>query len=55
MRIPFTTAIDILARAHEKGLVDKDDAVLKLDKLAVFGRYKDRIIDDARRKIDESF
>lgn len=50
--IPFTTAVGILVRSTEKGLLEVSDAVAKLAMLAKYGRYKESIIEDARRKLE---
>src|SRR5208283_5496813 len=48
--IAFTTAVGILIRSREKGLLEKPDAIAKLAMLANYGRYKHSIIEDARLK-----
>jgi len=50
--IPFTTAVGILVRSHDKGLLDPSDALAKLTALAEYGRYKNSIIEDARQKME---
>jgi hypothetical protein len=50
--IGFTTAIGILVRSREKGLVERDAAIAKLATLARHGRYKNSIIEDARMKLE---
>jgi predicted nucleic acid-binding protein len=50
--IPFTTAVGILVRSREKGLLNHLDALAKLTALAECGRYKQSIIEDARRKME---
>src|SRR5271154_7186814 len=50
--IPFTTAVGILIRSREKGLLQGSEALEKLALLAKYGRYKDSIIEDARRKLE---
>jgi predicted nucleic acid-binding protein len=50
--IPFTTAIGILLRSREKGLVDRSWALAALGSLARYGRYKESIIEDARLKLE---
>ncbi len=50
--IPFTTAEGILVRSREKGLLDPGDALAKLTALGEYGRYKNSIIEDARRKME---
>ena len=49
--IGFTTALGILLRSREKGLIDRGDALSKLAALARYGRYKDTIVEDARLKL----
>lgn len=50
--VPFTTAVGILLRSREKGLLDHSAALAGLQALAKYGRYKDSIIDDARLKLE---
>jgi predicted nucleic acid-binding protein len=50
--IPFTTAIGILVRSREKGLLDHSAALAGLAALAKYGRYKNSIIEDARLKLE---
>jgi predicted nucleic acid-binding protein len=51
LKIPYTTAIDILVRMVEKDLLNKAEAQLRLDALEKFGRYKRGIILDAKSKL----
>ena len=50
--ITFTTAIGILVRSCEKGLLTGSEALTKLTTLAKHGRYKESILEDARRKLE---
>ncbi len=50
--IAFTTAIGILLRSREKGLLDRAAALAGLAALAEYGRYKNSIIEDARVKLE---
>jgi predicted nucleic acid-binding protein len=50
--LAFTTAIGILIRSREKGLIERAEALEKLERLATHGRYKDSIIEDARLKLE---
>jgi len=50
--IAFTTAIGILLRSREKGLLDRSSALAGLAALAKYGRYKHSIIEDARLKLE---
>ena len=50
--IPFTTAIGILLRSSEKGLLDRGSALASLDALARYGRYKNSIVEDAKSKLE---
>lgn len=52
LRIPFTTAVGILIRSRERGLLLEPEALEKLASLARHGRYKNSIIEDARRKLE---
>ncbi len=49
--IPFTTAVGILVRSRERGLLDPGDALAKLTALAEYGRYRNSIAEDARGKM----
>jgi predicted nucleic acid-binding protein len=50
--LAFTTAVGILIRSREKGFLEGPEALEKLARLAKHGRYKDSIIEDARRKLE---
>jgi predicted nucleic acid-binding protein len=50
--VPFTTAIGILLRSSEKGLLSRSSALAALAPLARHGRYKSSILDDARLKLE---
>ena len=51
--IPFTTAVNILVRSREKGLIDRSEALVRLSTLARHGRYRNSIVEDARRALEE--
>jgi uncharacterized protein len=51
--IPFTTAVAILVRTSQKGLIERSDALLRLAALAKHERYKSSILEDAKRKLEE--
>lgn len=51
LKIEFITAMAILIRAFEKQLIDKNEALLKLQKLKYIGRYSKAIIVDAEKRI----
>ena len=50
--IVFTTAIGILIRMREKELLTANEALVKLAALEKHGRYKQTIMEDARRKLE---
>lgn len=52
LKIDFITAISALIRALEKGLIDKENAIAKLYKLASVGRYSRTIVDKAMKQIE---
>jgi len=52
LKIDFTTAIAILIRTFEKNLIDKEEAIIKLQKLEVIARYSRAIMEDARERIE---
>lgn len=47
----FTTAIHFLVNITENGKIDKETAIVKLEKLSLYGRYSKRIIDDAAKRL----
>ena len=49
--VKFTTAIHFLIGTYGNGILSKDIALVKLEKLEKYGRYSSRIIDDASRRI----
>lgn len=51
--IPFTTAIAILIRMHDKGLLTDGEALSKLATLGKYGRYKQSILEDAKRRLEK--
>jgi hypothetical protein len=51
LRLAWTTAMSILVRATEKGLVPRDEALGRLDRLAGLGRSDRRIVEAAARQI----
>ena len=51
--VHFTTAIDFLVRAYEKGILTKKISIAKLEKLSKYGRYTSRIIEDAFGRLKE--
>jgi predicted nucleic acid-binding protein len=51
--IAFTTAVGILIRSREKGLLESE-VLEKLASLGKHGRYKESIIEDARLKLGNS-
>ena len=52
LRIPFTTALAVLVRMREKGVLGRDQAVAKLEALAEFGRYRKDTIAAARTQLE---
>lgn len=51
LNIQFATAIHFLINITEKGLINKEMALAKLEKLSLYGRYNKRIIDDATKRL----
>lgn len=54
LKLDFITSISILVRAFDKGLIDNEEALIKLRKLQVNGRYSKAIIADAAEKLQNS-
>lgn len=52
LKIPFITALTVLVRMREKGLLSTEEARNKLEMLARYGRYKQRTIDAARLELE---
>jgi predicted nucleic acid-binding protein len=50
--VAFTTAVGVLVRMREKGLLTVGEALVKLATLGKHGRYKQSILEDARRKLE---
>ena len=51
--IPFTTAVGILVRSCQKGLIERGDALVKLSALAKYGWYRSAILEDAKLQMEE--
>ncbi len=51
LKLEFVTAVSFLVRAVEKGMISRDEGIIKLDKLQSIGRYSRQIVDDAARQI----
>jgi predicted nucleic acid-binding protein len=51
LNIKFTTAIHFLINIAEGGKIDSERALVKLEKLSLYGRYSKRIIDDAAKRL----
>jgi predicted nucleic acid-binding protein len=51
--VQFTTAVGILLRSREKGLIDSAEALHRLSALAKHGRYRKAIVEDARLRLEE--
>lgn len=52
LKIPYTTALAILIRMYEKGLLEKEEAELKIEALAKYGRYKSDMVEVAKAKLE---
>ena len=52
LKIPFVTAIDIVLRMKEKGILTKEQALPKFDSLARYGRYSGEIISRAMASLE---
>jgi len=50
--IAFTTAIGVLIRMRERKLLSVNESLTKLALLAKHGRYKQSILEDAKRKLE---
>ena len=51
LRLRFTTAIGILIRLWERGRLTAEEARRALERLAVYGRYRRTILEDAIRRL----
>ncbi len=51
--VPFTTAVAVLLRSSEKGLIERGDALDRLAALARYGRYRSSILEDAKRQLEK--
>lgn len=52
--VRFATAIALLVRSYGRRLIDRQEALAKLEALARFGRYKDSFIEDARQRLEKA-
>ena len=52
VKLPFTSALGILVRLREKGLVTRPEALLKLESLERFGRYKKSLVAAVRSQLE---
>lgn len=52
LKIPFITALTVLVRMREKGLLSTEEAQSKLEALARYGRYKERTLEAARLELE---
>jgi predicted nucleic acid-binding protein len=50
--VAFTTAMGILIRSREKGLLEEGEALEKFALLTKHGRYKESILEDARWRLE---
>ena len=50
--IPFTTAIAIVLRSCERGVIERGDALQRLAALGRYGRYRSSILEDAKRQLE---
>jgi predicted nucleic acid-binding protein len=50
--ISFTSAAGILILCRQRNLIGLDDALVRLDRLATYGRYKTSIVDDVRIRLE---
>jgi predicted nucleic acid-binding protein len=53
LKIPFATAISVLSRMFEKGLLNRQEALEKLGSLARHGRHKKEIVAAARAELEK--
>ena len=51
LKLEFITAIAVLVRSVEKGVIEKEEGLIKLQKLQSIGRYGKAIVEDARKLI----
>ena len=49
--VPFVTAMHVLVEFCERGIIDEQSAMAKLDSLQMAGRYHIQIVEDARASI----
>jgi len=52
LNLAFTTAVGILVRTREKGLIEGPEALEKLARLAKYARYKESILEDVRLRLE---
>lgn len=52
LKLSFVTAIDIIVRFNENKILSNEQAVSKLEALAVYGRYSNAIIANAKMRLE---
>ena len=52
LKLPFIGVLGILLRMREKELFTEEEAVRKLECFRTYGRYREEIIDDVRRRLE---
>ena len=52
--VPFFTAIHVVNELHEKGRIDLETAISKLEGLRKYGRYDDRTLNEVRERLKRS-
>ena len=52
LKLEFVTAVSFLIRSVEKGVLSKEEGIIKLEKLQSIGRYSKQILDDAAKNIE---
>lgn len=51
LRINFVTSLGILVRAVEKGLLSPADGMRLLERLKIYGRFRDEVIEEVARQL----
>ena len=53
LRLPFASSLSILIRLKENKIMNQEMAAAKLDDLARYGRFDQKIIKDVSKKLEE--
>lgn len=51
LNVPFTSAVEILLKLNQKKILNKEEALARLQQLEYYGRYSGEIIEDVKMRM----